>query len=120
MRTRDEFIRACEFLPGIYTDMPFHDDNWLCLRHKGNDKVFAFVFERQGYTWVSVKALPEMAEFWKQAFSAVESAYHLNKRHWIGIRLDGTMDDGDILPLITQSYDLTAPKVCAKHKEEPL
>ena len=34
----------------------------------------------------------------------------MNKRHWISIILDGSMTDEEILPLIAESWALTAPK----------
>jgi len=36
--------------------------------------------------------------------------WHMNKRHWISVILDGSMDDADIRMLIEDSYRLTAPK----------
>ena len=38
-------------------------------------------------------------------------AYHMNKRHWVSLVLDGSMTDDAILPLIWKSYDLTAKKL---------
>lgn len=110
MTTREEAVAACLELPGAYEDYPFHDDNWTVLRHRGNRKIFAMVFERQGRIWINVKAEPMQGDFWRRAFSAVVPAYHMNKEHWLSIILDGTMDDADILRLVEESFALTAPK----------
>ena len=45
--------------------------------------------------------------FWRDAFSSVVPAYHMNKRHWISVILDGGMADEDIDMLIEDSYRLT-------------
>ena len=37
-------------------------------------------------------------------------AYHMNKDHWISIILDGSVSDGQIIPLLELSYDSVAPK----------
>lgn len=37
-------------------------------------------------------------------------AYHMNKTHWIGILLDGTVSPAEVKELLTVSYDLTAGK----------
>ena len=37
-------------------------------------------------------------------------AYHMNKNHWISIILDGSVSDGQIIPLLELSYDSVAPK----------
>ena len=68
------------------------------------------VFERQGRLWVNVKAEPAWGDFWKQTYPAVVPAYHMNKRHWIGIVLDGSMTADQIFDLIAESYRLTAPR----------
>ena len=43
-------------------------------------------------------------------FESVVPAYHMNKRHWVSIILDGTMEDEEIIRLIEESYDLTGKK----------
>ena len=60
--------------------------------------------------WVNVKAEPAWGDFWKQTYPAVVPAYHMNKRHWIGIVLDGSMTADQIFDLIAESYRLTAPR----------
>ncbi len=107
MRTRNEAIAACLQFPDAFEDYPFHDPNWTVMRHKTNQKTFAFIFEREGNIWISVKAEPQWGDFWKDAFPAVVPAYHLNKKHWISTILNGSMADEQILPLIQDSYELT-------------
>ena len=43
-------------------------------------------------------------------------AYHMNKDHWISIILDGSVSDGQIIPLLELSYDSVAPK---RRKKRP-
>lgn len=109
MITRAEAISACLTLPGAYEDYPF-DENWTVMRHRENQKSFAFIFEREGRIWINLKAEPMWGELWRGAYSAVVPAYHMNKYHWISVILDGTMEEGDILRLIGDSFSLTAPK----------
>ena len=47
---------------------------------------------------------------WQRSCAAVVPAYHMNKRHWISVILDGSMEEAEICRLIQESYDLTAPK----------
>lgn len=37
-------------------------------------------------------------------------AWHMNKEHWISVRLDGTVPLGEIIPLINMSFALTKSK----------
>ncbi len=36
--------------------------------------------------------------------------YHMNKQHWLTIRLDGVVPLDEITPLIARSYELAAKK----------
>ena len=90
MKNREELISYCLTFKDTYPDQPFHDPNWTVIRHRGSRKVFAWIFEREGRTWVNVKCSPEWRDFWRQVYPAVIPAYHLNKTHWNSIILDGT------------------------------
>ena len=78
------------------------------MRHTKNKKIFAFIYERNGCTWINVKVDPEWRDFWRNTFSAVIPAYHMNKTHWNSIILNGTIPEEDIKRMIGESYDLTA------------
>ena len=110
MLTVREAIDTCLTLPDSYEDYPFGLDSWAVIRRHTNKKMFASVYEREGRTWINVKAEPNWADFWKTVYPAVVPAYHMNKLHWISIILDGSMRDDEIFHLIDESYRLTAPK----------
>ena len=57
MRTRQEVIDFCLSLNDTYEDYPFHDFNWTIMRHKGNQKMFAAIYEHLGNIWVNVNAI---------------------------------------------------------------
>ena len=48
MRTRGEYLAMALEFGDAYTDTPFHDDNWVLVRHRHNKKTYAFTFEREG------------------------------------------------------------------------
>ena len=114
MRTRTEAVEFCNKLPNTYEDMPFHDPNWVVIRHIGNKKVFAWIYERNGYIWINVKCDPEWIDFWRRAYESVVPGYHQNKDHWNSIILDGTVAENDIKRMIEESYELTKPKTKKK------
>ncbi len=107
MRTREEAIQYSLSLGDCYEDYPFRDTNWTVIRHNGNKKVFAWIFEREGNVWINVKCDPEWRDFWREAFPAVIPAYHLNKKHWNSVILDGTVPEKEIQRMIGESYELT-------------
>lgn len=110
MTNRREAIDFCLSLMSVYEDYPFDDSNWTVMRHKGNKKVFAWIFEREGCIWINVKGKPEWNDFWRRTFKSVIPAYHLNKTHWNSIILDGTIPNDNIHDMIMESYELTKPK----------
>lgn len=112
--TRRQAIDVCMEFPGVYEDYPFDDGNWTAMRHGANKKIFAMIFEREGHIWLNLKAEPSWGDFWRGCYSAVVPAYHMNKEHWISVILDGSMKREEITRLITDSFDLTAPKTRKK------
>lgn len=110
MRERAEAIAFCSKLADVYEDMPFHDTNWVVIRHKVNKKVFAWIYEREGNIWINIKCDPEWRDFWRGAYESVVPGYHLNKEHWNSIILNGTVPDKEIERMIEESYDLTKPR----------
>lgn len=110
MRTKQEVIKYCLTYRNAYEDYPFRDHNWCVIRHRGNNKVFAWIFDREGNVWINVKSDPEWRDFWRDAFPSVLPAYHLNKQHWNSIILDGTVPEEDIQRMIGESYRLTGSR----------
>lgn len=116
MREKKEAIAYCLTFDKVYEDYPFHDPNWCVIRHKENKKVFAWIFDKDGYVWMNVKCDPQWRDFWRETFASVVPAYHLNKTWWNSIILDGTVPEEEIRRMIGESYDLTKPK--RKRKEQ--
>ena len=107
MREKKEVVRFCMSFPDVYEDYPFDDGNWCVMRHKGTKKTFAYIYESEGNIWVNVKCDPQWRDFWQKTYEAVIPGYHMNKKHWNSIILDGTVPDKDIERMIAESYDLT-------------
>lgn len=110
MNTRESIIKYCLAFPNVYEDYPFHDDNFAVMRCKGNKKTFAMIYERQDNIWINIKCDPEWIEFWRNAYSSIIPGYHMNKRHWNTIIVDGLVPNKDIQRLLSESYDLVKPK----------
>ena len=54
---------------------------------------------------MDVKCDPEMTSMIIQTYGFLPG-YHMNKRHWITILLDGTVSESKILDFLDMSYDL--------------
>jgi len=110
MKTRQQVINFCLSLNDTYEDYPFHDYNWTVMWHRGNKKMFAAICERLGNIWVNVKCNPDNAFMWREIFDSVIPAYHMNKKHWNSIILDGSISRDEIQTMVKDSYELTKPK----------
>ena len=106
MFTREEALKLGLSFQDTYEERPFHDQTWQLVRVKESKKAFLWIYERNGYINLNVKADPEWRDFWRSTYEAVTAGYHQNKEHWNTIILDGTVPDKDIKRMVAESYDL--------------
>ncbi|CCB71760.1 MmcQ/YjbR family DNA-binding protein [Streptantibioticus cattleyicolor] len=103
--TPDHLKAACLALTGAYEDFPFPSSPSLSVFKVGG-KMFALTaLDNQPLT-VSLKCDPELALRLRATHPAIAPGYHLNKRHWNTLTLDGSLPDPLIEELIEDSYDL--------------
>ncbi|MBO4548461.1 MAG: MmcQ/YjbR family DNA-binding protein [Abditibacteriota bacterium] len=105
MRTKEEVLRFALSLGDAYQDAPF-DGNWQLVRLRKNRRTFVFVYDREGTVWINVKCRPEMAGFWREGFDGVMPAYHMNKKHWNTVILDGSVPEDAVKQMIEDSFEL--------------
>jgi predicted DNA-binding protein (MmcQ/YjbR family) len=89
--------------PGAMEDLPFGPDT-LVLKVGG--KMFALVGLNSQPLRVSLKCDPIDAQYLRDTYPAVQPGYHLNKRHWNTVTLDGSVPEGEFLALVEQSHRL--------------
>lgn len=106
MFTREEALEFGLSFQNTYEEKPFHDQTWQLVRVKESKKAFLWIYERNGYVNLNVKADPEWRDFWRSTYEAVTAGYHQNKEHWNTIVLNGTIADKDIKRMISESYEL--------------
>jgi len=69
---------------------------------------------------VSVKCEPDLARAHRASYPAVQPGYHLNKRHWNTITLDGSLADRLVLDMLEDSYDLVVEGLPRAQRERLL
>ncbi|MDH4618469.1 MmcQ/YjbR family DNA-binding protein [Brevibacillus sp. AY1] len=84
-------------------DFPFGDDIHV---YKVGGKMFALLHEKNGTLQLSLKSEPELAEILRLQYTAVIPGYHLNKRHWNTVMMDGSIPDNEVFGFIDLSYRL--------------
>lgn len=89
--------------PEAEEDFPFGPEAAV---YKICGKMFALVFHQQGECRINLKCDPIEAIELRHVFSAVLPGYHMNKKHWNTIRLDGSLPMGEIERMIDNSFRL--------------
>jgi predicted DNA-binding protein (MmcQ/YjbR family) len=100
---KHELKTRCLGLPGASEEFPFGDEVSV---FKVSGKMFALCALDGEPLQLSVKCDPEFAVQLRSAYPAVTPGYHLNKRHWNTITLDGSLPDEMMADLLGDSYDL--------------
>jgi len=86
--------------------LPFGDDT---LVFKVGGKIFALA-NLDGDPTVNLKCNPALAIELRERYSSVIPGYHMNKKHWNTIILDGSIPDKEVFAWIDHSYDLVKDK----------
>ena len=98
----------CLSFTGAEETFPFGPENSV---FKVEGKIFALSRLDAKPLRVSLKCEPELARALRAAHEAVIPGYHLNKRHWNTVIIDGSIPDGAIRDMIEDSYDLVVSKL---------
>lgn len=85
---------------------PFGDDT---LVFKKYGKIFALV-NLEGDLSINLKCDPSFALELREKYPCVTPGYHMNKKHWNTILIDGSVSDNEIFSWIDHSYDLIKGK----------
>jgi predicted DNA-binding protein (MmcQ/YjbR family) len=93
----------CLSLPGAEETFPFGPENSV---FKVAGKMFALSRLDAAPLRISLKCDPSLAEQLRAAHASVIPGYHLNKRHWNTVIIDGSLGPEAIGDLIEDSYDL--------------
>lgn len=102
-------LRArCAALPGVTAEYPFGPD---ALVMKVSGKMFAIIAEGADPASISLKCEPELATVLRDTYPAVTAGYHLNKRHWNTVVLDGSVPEDEVTAWIEDSYDLVVDEL---------
>jgi predicted DNA-binding protein (MmcQ/YjbR family) len=100
----------CLAFPGATETFPFGPETSV---FKVAGKMFALARLAQSPLQVSVKCEPLLAERLRKAHAAVLPGYHLNKRHWNTMIIDGSLPEPMIKDMIEDSYDLVVSQLSA-------
>ena len=105
-----DFVGA---LRGATEEHPFGPDVDV---FKVGGKIFAILSPTVEPGAISLKCDPDRSLELRERYAAVTPGYHLNKRHWNTVVLDGSVVDDVLDDLITHSYELVVASLSAAQR----
>lgn len=110
-----EFRHFCLSLPATEESTPF-DETTLVFKVGG--KMFCYT-DMVEFEWAALKCDPDRAIVLREQYpDLVVPAYHSNKRHWNGVRVDGDLPEAFIHEQVLDSYRLVAAGITPKALRE--
>lgn len=88
---------------GVVEDFPFDTET---LVFKVGSKMFALTNLNKSPLQINLKCDPYAAEELRSEFPSITPGFHMNKKHWNTVVIDGTLDEGKIFWMIDMSYNL--------------
>ncbi|HEX4718742.1 MAG TPA: MmcQ/YjbR family DNA-binding protein [Thermoleophilaceae bacterium] len=110
-----ELRRSCLALTGAVEDFPFGPNTSV---FKVAGKMFALSQLGRAPLEISLKCEPEIALQLRGSYAAIRAGYHLNKRHWNTVTLDGSIPDQFVQDMIEDSYDLVVSGLPKRTREQ--
>jgi predicted DNA-binding protein (MmcQ/YjbR family) len=96
----------CISKKGATEGFPFGEDT---LVFKAAEKIFALV-NLDGELSINLKCDPVLAIELRERYLSVTPGYHMNKKHWNTVFIDGSVPDKEVFSWIDHSYDLILSK----------
>lgn len=115
--TLEDIRSYCLSKKGVIEDFPFDDKT---LVFKVGSKMFGLTNIKSSSLAISLKCDPILAAALREEFAAIKPGYHLNKKHWNTIDIDGSIPEDKIYSLIDLSYDLVFKGLKKVEKERIL
>jgi predicted DNA-binding protein (MmcQ/YjbR family) len=106
----------CISKPFVTEEFPFNETT---LVFKVKDKMFALT-SLEGDFSMNLKCDPENAIALREEYSAVQPGFHMNKKHWNTVAIDGTISQNLILQWVDESYGLVVATLPKKTQKEVL
>ncbi|KUJ81700.1 hypothetical protein AWR36_013920 [Microbulbifer flavimaris] len=112
-----DYQAAREYLmghPEAKEDFPFGP---AVAVFKIRGKMFATLAVENGVPRTNLKCDPDEAQALRDIFTGVLPGYHMNKRHWNTVLLNGSVPDNEIEQMMDRSYGLVVRQLRKGERE---
>lgn len=108
----EQFMQYCNAKKGVTEEFPFGEN---ILVYKVMGKMFALTDVDQ-FESVNLKVEPEQGILLQEEYAAVQPGYHMNKKHWITVVMDGSVPNRLLQQWIDNSYNLVVSGLTKKQQ----
>lgn len=108
----EQFMRWCNAKKGVTEEFPFGEE---ILVYKVMGKMFALTHVDQ-FDSINLKVDPEQGVLLQEEYAAVQPGYHMNKKHWITVAMDGSVPNRLLQQWIDNSYNLVVSGLTKKQQ----
>jgi len=109
----ESFRNYCLAKKGVIEEFPF-DENTLVFKVMG--KMFALT-DVDLFESINLKCDPEEALILRENYPSVIPGYHMNKKHWNTIKMEGNVPSNLVKQRIGNSYNLVVSNLSKKDME---
>lgn len=109
----ESYREYCLSKKGVTEDFPFDNET---LVFKVGGKMFALTGIEQ-FKSINLKCDPERAVELREEYSGILPGYHMNKKHWNTVMMDGSVPMKLIKQMIDDSYDLVVSSLPKRQRD---
>ena len=114
IKTLEHLRNYCANKAGAKEAFPFDSKT---LVFKVMNKMFALCNIEAEELKVNLKCRPEFAELLREKYDSIVPGYHMNKKHWNTVTIDGSIPNDELLYLIDHSYELVVKSLTKANRE---
>lgn len=110
----ENYRAYCIGKKGVTEEFPFGENT---LVYKVMGKMFALA-DVELFESINLKVDPEKGAELREEYPSVQPGYHMNKKHWITVLMDGSIPDKLLKQWIDDSYQLVVSGLTKKQQAE--
>lgn len=115
MINRESLRDYCLGKQGVTEKFPFDEETLVFMVM---NKMFLLTNLEAEPISFNVKCEPELAVALREKYDAVTPAFHMNKKHWNSVEINGSIPAQELLAMIDHSYALVVAGLTKKLQEE--